>query len=90
SGAAIRPVAVRCVYDLARAVDVPIIGTGGISSGRDAIEMIMAGATLVGVGSAVYSRGPEVFRDIQLEMEAWMAEHSVGSLDEIRGRAHGR
>jgi dihydroorotate dehydrogenase (NAD+) catalytic subunit len=90
SGAAIRPVAVRCVYDLARAVDVPIIGTGGISSGRDAIEMIMAGATLVGVGSAVYSRGPEVFRDIQLEMEAWMAEHSVGSLDEIRGCAHGR
>jgi dihydroorotate dehydrogenase (NAD+) catalytic subunit len=90
SGPAIRPIAVRCVYDLARAVDVPIIGTGGVSDGCDAIEMVMAGATLVGVGSAVYSRGPEVFRGIQLEMEAWMAEHGVGSLDEIRGRAHGR
>jgi dihydroorotate dehydrogenase (NAD+) catalytic subunit len=90
SGAAIRPIAVRCVHDLARAVDVPIIGTGGVSSGRDAIEMIMAGATLVGVGSAVYSRGPEAFRDMELEMEAWMAEHGVSSLDEIRGSAHGR
>jgi len=90
SGPAVRPIAVRCVYDLARAVDVPIIGTGGVCSGRDAIEMIMAGATLVGVGSAVYGRGPKVFRDIRREMESWMLEHGVGSLDKIRGCAHAR
>ncbi|MBN1641670.1 MAG: dihydroorotate dehydrogenase [Anaerolineae bacterium] len=89
SGPAIRPIAVRCVYDLARAVRVPIIGTGGVNSGRDAIEMIMAGATLVGVGSAVCEEGPEVFRRIAREMTGWLVEHGVASLDEIRGCAHG-
>jgi dihydroorotate dehydrogenase (NAD+) catalytic subunit len=88
SGPAIHPIAVRCVYDLARTVDVPIIGTGGVASGRDALEMILAGATLVGVGSAVYGRGPDVFRQIADEMAAWMEAHSTSSLDEIRGRAH--
>ena len=88
SGPAIRPIAVRCVYDLARAVDVPIIGTGGVSCGRDALEMIMAGATLVGVGSALYGRGPEVFTAIRDEIENWMVAHGVRSLDEIRGIAH--
>ena len=89
SGPAIRPIAVRCVYELAPVVDVPIIGTGGVTSGRDALEMVMAGATLVGVGSAVYWRGPEVFAAIEREMRDWMAEHQVSSLDEIRGAAHG-
>jgi len=88
SGPAIRPIAVRCVYELAQAVDVPIIGTGGVTGGRDALEMVMAGATLVGVGSAVYWRGPEVFAAIEQEMRQWMAEHQVSSLDEIRGAAH--
>ena len=88
SGPAIRPIAVRCVYDLARAVEVPIIGTGGVSSGEDALEMIMAGATLVGVGSALYARGPEVFAEIGREIADWMAAHEVASLSEIRGKAH--
>ena len=88
SGSAIRPIAVRCVYDLARAVDVPIFGTGGVSSGRDALEMIAAGATLVGVGSAVYGRGPEVFGQIRDEMLAWLTSHKIDSLDEWRGCAH--
>jgi len=88
SGPAIRPIAVRCVYELARAVDVPIIGTGGVSNGRDALEMIMAGATLVGVGSAVYWRGPTVFAEITHEMVEWMTAHGVRRLAEIRGRAH--
>jgi dihydroorotate dehydrogenase (NAD+) catalytic subunit len=89
SGPAVRPIAVRCVYDLARSVDVPIIGTGGVTGGRDALEMIVAGATLVGVGSAVYWRGPEAFAHIGDEMREWMSAHGVRSLDEIRGRAHG-
>jgi len=89
SGTAMRPIAVRCVYELARAVHVPIIGTGGVSSGRDALEMIMAGATLVGVGSVVYDRGPEAFAAIRQEMEDWMEIHGVRRLDEIRGLAHG-
>jgi dihydroorotate dehydrogenase (NAD+) catalytic subunit len=88
SGPAIRPIAVRCVYDLARAVDVPIIGTGGVCSGRDALEMIVAGATLVGVGSAVHGHGPEIFATIQREMTGWMVERGVEYLYEIQGRAH--
>jgi dihydroorotate dehydrogenase (NAD+) catalytic subunit len=79
---------VRCVYELAAAVDAPIIGTGGVSSGRDALEMIAAGAALVGVGSAVYGRGPEVFDQIRDEMLAWMAAHGVNSLHDFRGCAH--
>jgi dihydroorotate dehydrogenase (NAD+) catalytic subunit len=91
SGPAMRPIAVRCVYELFRALgagEVPIIGTGGVSSGRDALEMIMAGATLVGVGSAVYQRGPEVFATIREEMTEWMEAHGVQTLNEIRGIAH--
>ena len=88
SGPAIRPIAVRCVYDLAKAVHVPIIGTGGVASGQDALEMVLAGATLVGVGSAVLGRGPEVFSLILGEMQDWMRAHGVHSLNDIRGMAH--
>jgi dihydroorotate dehydrogenase (NAD+) catalytic subunit len=88
SGPAIRPIAVRCVYELAAAVEVPIIGTGGVSSGRDALEMIAAGATLVGVGSAVYGPGPEVFAQIHKEVLDRLVSHDVDSLHELRGRAH--
>jgi len=88
SGPAIRPLAVRCVYEIYKAVDLPIIGTGGVGSGRDALELIMAGATAVGIGSAVYDEGPEVFRRIGAEMEALMAELGVESVEELRGAAH--
>jgi dihydroorotate dehydrogenase (NAD+) catalytic subunit len=88
SGPAIRPLAVRCVYEIYRAVDLPIVGTGGITSGRDAVEMILAGATAVGIGSAVYSEGPEVFGRIGAEMAALMAELGTDRVEELRGAAH--
>jgi dihydroorotate dehydrogenase (NAD+) catalytic subunit len=88
SGPAIRPLAVRCVYDLYDAMDVPIVGIGGVGSGRDAVEMIMAGATAVGIGSAVYGEGPEVFGRIAGEMMALMAELGYETLDQMRGVAH--
>lgn len=88
SGPALKPLAVATVYQLFEAVDMPIIGTGGVSSGRDAIEMIMAGATAVGVGTAVLSRGMSVFQDIADEMAKILAERGVTSLSEIRGIAH--
>lgn len=90
SGPAIRPIAVRCVYDVTRAVDVPVIGVGGVMNGRDAIEMVMAGAAAVGVGSAIYWHGPEVFTLIHREMVEFMSTHNYASLDEIRGIAHAR
>lgn len=88
SGPAIRPVALRCVYDLHQAVKIPIIGTGGVNTGKDALEMMMAGATMIGVGSAVYYRGISVFKRICNEMTEWMDENGVKSVDEIIGAAH--
>lgn len=88
SGPAVRPVAVRCIYELAAALDVPIVGVGGVSSGHDALEMIMAGATAVGIGSALYAEGEAVFGRVLAEMRAWMQQEGVASLEEIRGCAH--
>jgi len=88
SGPAIRPLAVRCVYDIYRAVKLPIIGTGGVSSGRDALEMVLAGATAVGIGSAVYGEGPEVFGQIADGMGALLEELGYESVEEARGAAH--
>ena len=61
TGPAIKPLSVKYVYDIYKAKKCPIIGTGGVTTGRDAIEMMMAGAGLVGVGSAVWLHGPEPF-----------------------------
>lgn len=88
SGPAIRPLAVRCVYEIARAVDLPILGMGGVSSGRDAVEMIMAGATAVGIGSAVYDEGPDAFGRIRDEMNALMAELGYDRVAGMCGAAH--
>ena len=92
SGPALRPVAVRCVYDVATALrrhgcEAPIIGIGGISTGRHALEMMMAGASAVGVGTAVYSRGIEVFGKITQELRQLCRRLSINSLDEARGAA---
>jgi dihydroorotate dehydrogenase (NAD+) catalytic subunit len=88
SGAAIRPIAVRCVYDLAATLDVPIVGTGGVASGADAMEMIMAGATAVGIGSVLELDGDGAFLRIQKELSALMIEMGIRSLADIRGCAH--
>ena len=88
SGPAIRPIAVRCVYDIYDAVNIPVIGTGGVNTGQDAIEMMMAGASFAGVGSAVYFRGPGAFRKIEGEMRAWMKERGYKRLDDLVGVAH--
>ncbi|MBL7055722.1 dihydroorotate dehydrogenase [Candidatus Woesearchaeota archaeon] len=88
SGPALKPVAIKCVYEIYKTVKIPIIGTGGITTGKDAIEMVMAGATLVGVGTACYYRGPSVFKKICKEMETWMKKNKIKNLREIRGIAH--
>jgi len=89
SGPPIKPIAIRCIYDIYQAVDIPIIGTGGAMTGEDAIEMIMAGAGFVGVGTAVYYRGATVFADMSKEMEAWMKKNGCKSVKELIGAAHG-
>lgn len=88
SGPAIKPIALKCVYDARRVCpDTPIIGTGGVASGLDAVEMLMAGATAVGVGSAIYYRGPDAITAIKDELAAWLDAHRCG-LDDIRSTAH--
>lgn len=87
SGPAIRPIAVRCVRDICRAVDAPVLAVGGVTSGRDAIEMILVGATAVGIGSAVASRGMDVFRQVCNEMQGYMRRRGYGSLADFRGKA---
>ncbi len=90
SGPAIKPVAVRCVADVYAATEgrLPIIGTGGVHTGEDAIEMLLAGASLVGIGTAVWSRGAEVFRLVCDEMSAWCDANGVKTVEELIGGMH--
>ncbi|MDI7277846.1 MAG: 4Fe-4S binding protein, partial [Anaerolineae bacterium] len=87
SGPALRPLALRCVYEVARAVPVPVVGVGGIGSGRDAVEMLMAGASAVQVCTAAILRGPGTFGRIARELEEWLAAHGHESPREIVGLA---
>ncbi len=88
SGPAILPVAVKSVYEVYRNVKIPIIGTGGITKTADAIQMILAGAALLGVGTAVYYEGIDVFNQLNKGIETYLEEHGFGSIEEIRGSAH--
>lgn len=88
SGPGLKPLVVKGIYDLYEAVKIPILGTGGVLTGRDAIELMMAGATLVGMGTAVYYRGGEVFGKVANEMKEWCEENGVKDVSEIVGKAH--
>lgn len=89
SGTAILPIAVRAVFEIRRAVDLPIIGTGGVSCLDDALQLIMAGADAVGIGSGTYEGGIELFEKINRGMEAFLTERGYESLAQVRGLAHG-
>lgn len=86
SGRAIKPVAVRMVYDVAREVNLPIIGMGGIYSGRDAVEFIMAGAWAIEVGTANFT-DPYACPRIVAELRSFMEEEGIKNIEEIRGCA---
>ncbi len=88
SGPAIKPIAVRAIYEIYRAVSVPILGIGGVTTGEDAAELMMAGATLVGVGSAAYWYGPEVLGRIRDELAAFLADAGYTRAADIIGLAH--
>ena len=87
SGPAIKPVALRMVYQVAKAINVPIIGMGGIMSGEDAIEFLLAGASAVGVGTATL-RDPNASIRIIEELKNYIKENNINSLNEIIGKAH--
>ena len=88
SGPAIRPIAVRCVWQVSEALpDVPLIGTGGVRTGRDALEFLLAGASLVAVGTVLF-HDPSACSRIQRELEEELGARGVDRVTEIVGRAH--
>lgn len=84
SGPAIKPIALRMVYEVCKNVNVPVVGMGGICSAKDAIEFIMAGATAIQVGSANFIK-PDICLDIMHGIEKFMIDEGIKNLNEIRG-----
>jgi dihydroorotate dehydrogenase subfamily 1 len=85
SGAAIKPLAIRCIYDAARVVGIPIFGVGGIVNGRDVAEMFMAGESAVQVCTEAILRGPGVYAKIAGELDAFLDKRGYKSLQDIKG-----
>lgn len=88
SGPAIFPITVRCVYEIYEAVKIPIIGIGGVTKWQDVVEIMMAGATLVGIGTATYLKGMKVFAELKKELGQYMEKENIKNLKEIVGAAH--
>jgi len=85
SGPALKPVALRCVYEIAQTVDIPVIGCGGIMSWRDAVEFFLAGAWAVQVGSAIAYKDLAVFKEIVGGVERYLSRKGCRGVDEIVG-----
>lgn len=90
SGPAVKPVGLRCVYDLYEHLTIPVIGVGGVETWRDAMEYIMAGAQAVQVGSAIGRQGIKVFNEISSGLEQYLEENDIGTIGELVGVAHER
>jgi len=88
SGPAIKPIAIRCVYEIYEHVKVPIIGCGGITNWRDAVEFLLAGATAVQIGTAVALKGPNVFKIVAQGIDAYLKKKGFRSVNEIVGLSH--
>ena len=84
SGPCVKPVALRMVYQVAKAVKIPVIGLGGISTAEDAIEFIMAGATAVEIGTANFI-DPAVTKKVKDGINTWLDSHGIKDISEIRG-----
>ncbi|MFZ0441206.1 MAG: dihydroorotate dehydrogenase [Methanobacterium sp.] len=88
SGPAVKPVAIRCVYEVFDNVDIPIIGVGGIRDYKDVLEFLYAGASCVQIGTSIMYEGMEIFGNIINGLERFMDERGYGSVDELVGIAH--
>lgn len=88
SGPPVKPIALRCVWEVAAALPVPIVGCGGIRSGEDVIEFLLAGASAVELGSIHFAE-PRAGKRILREIDGWCRERGIDSLAELTGAAHG-
>lgn len=87
SGPAVKPVALRMVYEAANAVSIPVIGMGGISSYEDAVEFILAGASAVSIGTANFFN-PKVSQEVADGIEKYMERHNVDDINKLIGTVH--
>jgi len=88
SGRAIKPISVRCVYEIYRQVDVPVIGCGGITTWQDAVEFMLAGASAVQIGTAIAFEGLDVFKSVTGGIDSYLENMGFGSVREIVGLSH--
>ena len=88
SGNAIKPIGVRAIYDLKQAVSIPLVGVGGISNYRDALEYIMAGASAFQIGTAVMDSGPEIFNTVCKGIAKFMKRYGYRTIDDMVGIVH--
>lgn len=89
SGPGIKPIAVKCIADVYKATEgkLPIIGTGGVCTGEDALELMLAGASLIGIGTALQT-GANVFKRVYDEMDAWCEKEGIKDISEMVGGMH--
>ena len=89
SGPGIKPIGLRCVYEIHNAVQIPIVGVGGITTGRDAAEYMMAGASAFQVGTSLHSGGADVIKAILTELSDFMEQEGIDRASDMTGMAHG-
>ena len=83
SGPAILPIAVRCVYEIYASVKIPIIGMGGVTTVNDIVQMFMAGATLVGLGTITYTKGMKVIIELKQQLSNYMDQNNIKDIKEL-------
>jgi len=88
SGAAIKPIGIRCVYEISKNLKVPVIGCGGISTWQDVVEYMLAGASAVQIGSVLGSAGPRIFNSITKDLKKYIERKGIMKISEIVGIAH--
>lgn len=88
SGSAIKPIALRCVYDIYERIKMPIIGCGGVTSWRDAVEFLLAGASAVQIGTAIATEGTSVFKAVSRGIEDYLKSKGFKGVKEIVGLSH--
>ena len=88
SGPALKPIAVNCIYEIYKSVDIPVIGVGGVTTGDDAVELMMAGAVALEIGTGIYYRGIDVFSKVSNEIKSFMEQNGYSSIKQLVGVAH--
>ncbi len=88
SGPAVKPIAIRCIFEVFDSVDIPIVGVGGIRNYEDVIEFLYAGASCVQIGTSIMYEGMDIFGKITTGLERFMNDKGYGSVNEMVGIAH--